>query len=236
MHTYKPHQPVIVYEDEQLLVVDKPAGLMVHGDGRSEEATLADWLVENQKVSPEIGEPWTDPRGVRIPRPGVVHRLDKDTSGLLVIAKNQKMYEWLKEQFKARTVYKTYEALVHGILKEDAGVVDRPIGRSGSDFRKKSAQRGAVGVLRDAHTEYKVLRRYSERGAAGETHVELHPKTGRTHQLRVHMKAINHPIVGDVLYGLKEDRDGGRPLMLRAVRLVVPMPDGGMKEFYCKGL
>lgn len=226
----------VVYEDENILVVDKPAGLMVHGDGRTQEKTLVDWLLDEKKVDPSLGESWTDPQGKGIPRPGIVHRLDKDTSGLLVIAKTQEMYEWLKEQFKTRSIQKVYEALVHGVVKEDAGVVDRPIGRSGSDFRKKSAQRGALGALRNAYTEYRVLKRYPGHGAVGETHLELRPKTGRTHQLRVHMKAINHPIVGDVLYGTKEDTNGDRPLMLRAVRLTVPMPDSTEKEFYCKGL
>lgn len=220
-----PDVPVI-YEDDQLLVVDKPAGLMVHSDGRTKEKTLVDWLLAHTKVPEDVGEPWTNPAGEVIPRPGIVHRLDKETSGLLVIAKTQKMYDWLKEQFKTRTTKKQYEALVHGIIREDAGVVDRPIGRSSSDFRKKSATRGAVGELRDAYTEYTVLRRYENREA---TLVSLFPKTGRTHQLRVHMKAINHPIVGDVLYGTKQDRDacarGDVGLMLRAVGLTLPMPD-----------
>jgi 23S rRNA pseudouridine1911/1915/1917 synthase len=228
---------VVVHEEADFLVIDKPAGLMVHGDGRSHGPTLVDWLLEHKKVAPEVGEPWTDPKGNMVPRPGIVHRLDRDTSGLLIVAKTQQMYEWLKEQFKKRTVEKTYEALVHGIVGQEKGVVDRPIGRSGSDFRKKSAQRGALGTLRDARTEYVVLKRFP---AEDITHVALYPKTGRTHQLRVHMKAIHHPILGDTLYGGKktslQPSLGVSGLALRAVRLCVPLPNRAeVAEFVCKG-
>jgi 23S rRNA pseudouridine1911/1915/1917 synthase len=225
-------QITILHEEDAFLVIEKPAGLMVHSDGRTHDETLVDWLLEHKKVAANVGEPWTDPEGHVLPRPGIVHRLDRDTSGVLVIAKTQHMYEWLKQQFKDRTVSKSYEALVHGHVQAEGGLIDRPIGRSSSDFRKKSAQRGAAGTMRDALTEFKVLARLAD----GTTHVALSPKTGRTHQLRVHMKAINHPIVGDVLYGTKEDRGGAVPLMLRAVRLALPMPDGTTTEFSCKGL
>lgn len=220
--------PVIIFENDEYLVVDKPAGLMVHGDGRSTEKTLVDWLLDHKKVSSNIGEPWTDPKGNVIPRPGIVHRLDRDTSGLLAVAKTQAMYEHLKKQFQERSVTKEYVALVHGDVKESSGVIDRPIGSSASDFRKKSAQRGAKGNLREAVTEYRVLKRFpsgdvrvshddtarlSKIGNQPLTLLALFPKTGRTHQLRVHMKAINHPIVGDTLYGRKGDLV---PLCLRA--------------------
>jgi 23S rRNA pseudouridine1911/1915/1917 synthase len=225
-------QIAILHEDDAFLVLDKPAGLMVHSDGRTQEKTLVDWLLENKKVAREVGEPWTDPEGHALPRPGIVHRLDRDTSGVLVIAKTQPMYEWLKQQFKDRTVIKRYEALVRGHVQAERGLIDRPIGRSSADFRKKSAQRGAAGTMRDAVTEFKVLQRFPD----GTTYVSLSPKTGRTHQLRVHMKAINHPIVGDVLYGTREDGLGEIPLMLRAVSLALPFPGGTNREFSCKGL
>lgn len=241
----------ILFEDAELLVVDKPAGLMVHSDGRTSEKTLVDWLLENKKVSADIGEPWTDSHGRVIPRPGIVHRLDKDTSGVLVIAKTQQMYEWLKSQFKDRKVIKKYEAIVHGVIKEDGGIIDRPIGRSGADFRKKSAQRGALGTMREAVTEYKVLHRFDPvLSGPGYTHVALFPKTGRTHQLRVHMKAINHPILLDPLYGgkkgleeLQTGADIGDPgkqlhlsaLALRAVSIAFSLPDGRRVDFGCEG-
>jgi 23S rRNA pseudouridine1911/1915/1917 synthase len=226
----------VVYENPDILAIEKPAGLTVHSDGRSGEKTLVDWLLTNHKVPPTIGEPWTDPAGTLIPRPGIVHRLDRDTSGLLVVAKTQSMFVWFKEQFKQRTIQKKYEALVHGVIHENKGAINRPIGRSGADFRKKSAQRGAVGDMRDAYTEYEVIQRLP----SGFTHIALYPKTGRTHQLRVHMKAIHHPIVGDVLYGPRITPNPEPPehkgLMLRAVGLSVPLPDGTTMNFSCKGL
>jgi len=149
-------------------------------------------------------------------RPGIVHRLDKDTSGVLVAARNQKSFEFLKNQFSAhslklskegrdlayggqkREVVKKYLALAEGVLKNDNGTIDLPIGRSASDFRKKLASDSAKGELREAVTEYKVLEKFPDY-----TLVEAYPKTGRTHQIRVHFKAIGHPIVCDSLYGGK---------------------------------
>jgi 23S rRNA pseudouridine1911/1915/1917 synthase len=214
--------PKILFENSDYLVVNKPAGLMVHGDGRSSESTLADWLIEQKKVSPDIGEPWTNSQGKIIPRPGIVHRLDRDTSGVLVIAKTSEMYEWLKKQFQDRLVQKEYRALVAGTILEESGTIDRQIGKSASDFRKKSATRGAKGVMRDAVTDYKVIARKD-----GKTLVALFPKTGRTHQLRVHMKAINHPIMGDTLYGgIPALVDWGHGLALHAHALTFKLPTG----------
>ena len=158
-------------------------------------------------------------------RPGIVHRLDKDTSGVLIAAKNQKAFEFLKKQFSApslklskegrdlayggqnRNIVKKYLALVEGDLKTDKGVIDLPIGRSFSDFRKKVASSDYKGELREAITEYKVLERFSVQHSMSNisdyTLVEAYPKTGRTHQIRVHLKAIGHPVVCDSLYGGK---------------------------------
>lgn len=168
---------------------------MVHGDGKSIEKTLADWVLETYPYLKDIGEPWTNPEGEVIYRPGIVHRLDRETSGLMVLAKNQEMFELLKKQFQDRLVEKRYHAFVYGELKTVKGVIDRPIGRSASDFRKYSAQRGAKGQMRDAVTKYRVLRKGPDI-----TFVEAEPKTGRTHQIRVHMKAIGHPVVCDKVY------------------------------------
>jgi 23S rRNA pseudouridine1911/1915/1917 synthase len=193
--------PSIIFENTDFLIVNKPVGLAVHADGRpaqqgrTKEHTLADWLLEKYPEIKDVGEPWTSPEGEVIYRPGIVHRLDKDTSGLMVVAKNQEMFDVLKKQFQNREVKKVYHAFVYGEMKQIKGIVDRPIGRSTKDFRKKSAQRGAKGELRDAITHFKVLNRKD-----GLSFIEAEPKTGRTHQIRVHMKAINHPIVCDKLY------------------------------------
>lgn len=178
----------IIYEDNDILVVNKPAGLLVHGLN-----SLVDWLVEKYPNIKSVGE---DPE-----RPGIVHRLDKDTSGVLLIAKNQKSFEYLKEQFQERKVKKKYLALVYGSIKNNSGIIDLPIGRSAGDARKKSALGKIKGKIREAITEYRVLRRFKDF-----TLLEAYPKTGRMHQIRVHFKAIGHPIVCDKLYGPKKQK------------------------------
>jgi len=190
----------VIHEDDEALVIDKLSGLVVHSDGKTDELTLVDWLLEKYPDIKNVGEPWTAPDGKEIPRPGIVHRLDRDTSGVMVIAKTQESFENLKKQFQNREVEKTYHAFVYGILKDDKGIIDRPIGKSKKDFRLWSAQRGARGELRDAVTEYKVLKREEDA-----TYVEVKPKTGRTHQIRVHFKAIHHPVVCDKLYAPKRE-------------------------------
>ncbi|MEK7564502.1 MAG: RluA family pseudouridine synthase [Patescibacteria group bacterium] len=186
----------ILYEDSNILAIDKPSGISVHSDGRSKEKTISDWVLENYPKMKNVGEPQGD-----ILRPGVVHRLDRDTSGVMLLAKNQKAYEFLKQQFKDRKVKKTYHALVSGFIKNDQGVINRAIGRSPRDFRRHLAGRGARGELREAITEYKVLKRLKLKAKPPEfTYLEVKPKTGRTHQIRVHMKYFNHPVVCDPLY------------------------------------
>ncbi|MCU0660190.1 MAG: RluA family pseudouridine synthase [Candidatus Pacebacteria bacterium] len=197
----------ILYENEHLLVIDKPSGLVVHADGKTDELTLVDWLLQKYPEIKDIGEPMETTNQktgekVTIVRPGIVHRIDRDTSGCLVIAKNQEMYLFLKRQFQERKIDKTYKAIVWGCVKNDTGKITAPIGRSGSDFRKWTAQRGARGELREAVTEYKVLDRF-ERGSHAFSFVEVCPKTGRTHQIRVHFKYLNHPILCDTLYAEK---------------------------------
>ena len=185
----------ILFENENILAIDKPSGLVVHSDGRTKEESVSDWLLEKYPDIKNVGEPWTSPSGEVIYRPGIVHRLDRDTSGVLIVAKNQESFLNLKLQFQDREIKKTYNAFVYGEMKEMEGVIDRPIGRSKSDFRKWSAQRGARGEMREAVTEYKVLQTSKE-----SSYVEVYPKTGRTHQIRVHFKAINHPVICDTLY------------------------------------
>ena len=190
----------ILYEDENIIAINKPAGLVVHFDGRTKEPNVADWLLEKYPETKKVGEPIKLSNGEEIIRPGIVHRIDRETSGVLLLAKNQKSFEFLKKSFQDRLIEKTYHAFVYGEMKNDDGVIDRPITRSRKDFRLWSAQRGGRGEARDAVTEYKVLKRNK-----GFTFVEANPKTGRTHQIRVHFKAINHPIICDSLYAPKRE-------------------------------
>lgn len=211
----------ILYEDESVVVVNKPTGLVVHSDGRAKDYTLADWMLEHSPQSKEVGEPLILESGDTISRPGVVHRLDKETSGVLILAKNQDAYIHLKSQFKDRLVEKIYNAFLYGELKEESGIIDRPIARSAKDFRLRSAQHGARGEHREAITEFAVIKKRK-----GFTYVEARPKTGRTHQLRAHFKALNHPIVCDKLYAPKRPCElGFKRLALHARFLMIRVPN-----------
>ncbi|MEI8123761.1 MAG: RluA family pseudouridine synthase [bacterium] len=222
----------ILYEDKDVVVINKPAGLVVHPDGKnkptsaSKEKTLVDWILKEYPRTKNVGEPTILSDGTKLLRPGIVHRIDRDTSGALIIAKNKKAYEFLKEQFQEREVHKVYNAFVYGELKEDRGMIDRPIGRSSTDFRMWSAQRNVRGEMREAVTYYKVLARKD-----GFTFLEAMPKTGRTHQIRVHFKAINYPIVQDTLYATKfyleqKNQLGFERTALHARELEIEVPSG----------
>lgn len=218
--------PTILYEDENVLAINKPTGMVVHFDGKTEEKNLTDWIVERYPEIKEVGEPSRDIKGNIILRPGIVHRLDRETSGVMLVAKNQDTFEFLKKQFQEHRVQKTYHAFVLGEIKEDDGVIDRPIGRSNKDFRMWSAQRGARGELRDAVTEYTVLKRTKEW-----SFVEARPRTGRTHQIRVHFKAIHHPLVGDLLYAPKSSFIlGFKRLALHSYNIKFELMNGEIKE------
>lgn len=188
-------EPTILYEDLDILAINKPSGLVVHSDGKTKEPNLVDWLLSKYPEIKGVGEPGRNAKGEEVLRSGIVHRLDRDTSGVMLVAKTQEAFENLKSQFQNHEIQKTYQAFVVGEMKTDRGVIDRPIGRSSKDFRMWSAQRGARGELREAVTEYKVISK-----SGGYSFVEIYPKTGRTHQIRVHFKAINYPLVGDPLY------------------------------------
>ncbi len=206
----------ILYEDDDILAVNKPAGLIVHDDGRSKGPFLTDWIAEKYPEAMKVGEPARNTKGEEIARPGIVHRLDRETSGVLLVAKTAKGFESLKKQFQDRTIKKKYLAYIWGSLEEEFGTINRPIGRNVSDFRRWSAQRGARGELREAETYWTKIKDLKSNplchppagGAeSGEdeklekfTLVEVEPKTGRTHQIRVHFAAIQHPVVGDRLY------------------------------------
>ncbi len=204
--------PVIIHEHQNYLVINKPAGLMVHGDGRSTEKTLCDFLLEQYPEIAGVGEPITLTDGGIIVRPGIVHRLDKDTSGVMLVARTAAGFAHLKAQFQARTIQKTYHAFVYGNIKNDTGVIDAPIGHSRADFRQWTSGKNARGEIRDAVTEFSVLARATDKQC---TFIEAHPKTGRTHQIRVHFKFLNNPVVSDALYA------PGRAKMLGFERLAL---------------
>ena len=188
-----------IYEDDEVILISKPKNLMVHPDGHNKEKTLVDWILESYPELKNVGEPLVLNNGEIIWRPGIVHRLDKNTSGLLLIAKTQESFENLKSQFQNREIDKKYLAIVYGEVKQDKKVIEQPIGRSKKDFRKWTTGRGIRGKSREAKTFYKVLKKNENFSL-----LELKPYTGRTHQLRVHLKFDNHPIVGDELYAGKK--------------------------------
>ena len=188
----------MLYEDEDCAVLNKPAGLVVHADGHTKEPTLTDWVRAHYPETEGVGEQVELATGEVIEKDGIVHRLDRDTSGVLVIARNQEAFKFLKRQFQARTTKKVYRAFVYGEMKREDGIIDRPIGRSTRDFREWTASNETRGTVREAVTAYRVLGR-----CAGLTYLEVLPKTGRTHQIRVHLKSIGHPIVSDKLYAVR---------------------------------
>ena len=179
----------IVYEDDDVIIVNKPQGMVVHPAPGHPDHTLVNALLYHSPLSTINGEF----------RPGIVHRIDKDTSGLLMIAKNDLAHRSLAAQLKAKTNQREYVALVHGVIKQDAGTINAPIGRSKKD-RKKQA---VVSDGRHAVTHFKVLHRFRHY-----TLVSCRLETGRTHQIRVHMKSIGHPLAGDPLYGPRKTLPG----------------------------
>ena len=163
----------IIYEDNDIIVINKPAGLLVH-PVKNEKGTLVDLF----------------------PKTKLVHRLDKNTSGLLILAKNEKIYDWLKDQFKSRKITKKYIALVHGKLKDKKGIITKTISRSRKKGRIQTT--APIGKKREAVTRYKVLKEFDNYSL-----LEVMPKTGRTHQIRIHLTSIGHPITGDSQYKFK---------------------------------
>ena len=201
----------IVYEDEDVLVINKPKGLVVHPAAGHQEDTLVNGLLFSHadQLSGINGEL----------RPGIVHRIDKDTSGLLAVAKNDLAHTVLASQLKDHSMARTYEAIVCGSFREDSGTVDAPIGRHPSD-RKKMCVNQRLG--KDAVTHWEVVARYR-----GYTHVRCRLETGRTHQIRVHMAHIGHPILGDTVYGHKKPELGQDSQCLHAGVLCFAHPRDG---------
>ncbi len=210
----------VVYEDDDLLVINKPAGLLVHEALKDEHrATVVDGLLER---SPEIAHVGDDPT-----RPGIVHRLDKDVSGLMVVAKTQEAFEALKRQFQGRTVHKEYLALVYGTLPKETDTIALKIARS----KEKGRMVARTGLQdgKEAITQYDVLKRFSTA-----TYVRVNILTGRTHQIRVHLQAIGYPIVGDKLYKVRSMKFREIPLprlFLHSHKLSIRLMDGHEKHF-----
>lgn len=230
-----PAEPIILYQDDDVMVINKPYGWLVHEDGHNDDVpTVVDWFVGLVPEAKEVGEPGFATNGDELNRAGVVHRLDRETSGVIILAKNQAAHQHLKEQFKDRLVFKEYRAFVYGRLNDRWGTINRPIGRSAKDHRRRSAERGAKGVLREAITEF-------ERIGMGEyqdenfSYVKLMPKTGRTHQLRAHLRAVDRPIVGDSLYGEKKMSTSTNlelsRMALHAHVLGITLPNGSEERF-----
>jgi 23S rRNA pseudouridine1911/1915/1917 synthase len=220
----------VLYEDDDVVVINKPAGMLVHDDGSGTEHTVVDWLLALAPEARAVGEPGHAQDGSELTRSGVVHRLDKDTSGVLILAKTNEAFQHLKAQFKDRHAKKEYRAFVYGAMREKWGTVDRPIGRSAKDFRKRSAERGSRGMRRNAVTDWELIGQNDEYA-----YLKVLPKTGRTHQIRVHLKAIGRPVVGDALYApknlLEQDNLGFSRLALHAYMLSIGLPNGETKRF-----
>lgn len=201
----------ILFEDKNLLVINKPAGISVHADGKTKETTIADWVLEKYPTLEKVGEPFEielkEGKKMKVYRPGIVHRLDRETSGALIIVKNQKTFNSLKKQFMEHTIKKVYHAFVYGVVSDPKaslltnkrGVINASIGRSSKNIRMWTAGRGARPPLREALTEYTIIKKFEVNGD-NFSYLELYPKTGRTHQIRVHLRYINHPIISDSLY------------------------------------
>lgn len=206
----------VIYEDEDVIVVVKPAGMVVHPSCGHNKGTLAGAILALCPDLAGVGE--------RL-RPGIVHRLDKDTSGLVVVAKNEGALRNLREQFKKREVKKVYVALVEGRLEPERGAIEAPIGRDPRQRKKMSVVRGGRYSL----TLYKVVEYFDEH-----TLLEVEPKTGRTHQVRVHLSFIGHPLVGDPIYGFRKQRLNVSRQFLHARTLGFRLPSGEYVEFEAK--
>ncbi len=258
-------EPVIVFENADLLVINKPAGMLVHGMARGvgdrakgagykkqrvqdanldvktelnpnispqpstpkphQESTFVDWLLEKYPEIKNVGDHSHlagEFEQKTFDRPGIVHRLDRETSGVMVVAKNQPTFNFLKKLFQGREIHKTYLALVWGLVKADRGVIDKVISIKDGSV-KRTVGRGKMP--REAITEYEVVRRCRS-GEQAMTLLRVSPKTGRTHQIRVHLNSIGHPVVGDKLYGKKKETLGLMRHFLHAESLELPLPTG----------
>jgi len=220
-------EPEVIYEDKNFIAVNKPAGLLVHPTATSKERTLVDWLLDRY---PEIWDVGDD----TAMRPGIVHRLDKTASGIMLVPRNQEYFLYFKGLFAHHQIVKTYAAVVLGKVEPPVGVIDKPIGMKAGTTRRTVH---AGKMIKSARTNYRVERHkdtfIDTTGApiannlygGGFSSVEVIPETGRTHQIRVHLASIGHPVVGDRMYGPKKEMLCQR-LLLHAVSLEFSTPSG----------
>lgn len=225
----------VLFENEDIIVINKPAGMQVHPSFNEKDNTLVNALIF---FYPEIVNVHDGAQDAEM-RPGIVHRLDKDTSGVMVVARNPEAFAALKGIFQNREVEKQYLAVAEGIFTEKTGVIEKPIARSTSYKKQVIARKNTKTIVRPAETHYRVIDELS-----GYSLVEVFPKTGRMHQIRVHLASIGHPVVGDAIYGLsnneKEEKNTQRQLLHaqklkfelfgKAYEFVSPLPDD-FKEF-----
>ncbi len=214
-------EPDVIYKDKDILVINKPSGLQVHaakisaaaqaraGTVRETPATLVDWLLEHYPGVRSVGdEPML--------RPGIVHRLDKETSGVMLVALNQKSFEYLKSLFQGHEIKKTYLAMVAGVPKEKQGTIDAPIGIQNGTMKRSIR---SAKMAKPAVTAYRVIKTLTGDDGARRSLLEVRPQTGRTHQIRVHLASIGHPVLGDRLYGPKKPLPWVSRLMLHALSI-----------------
>lgn len=209
----------ILFENKHVVVIDKPAGIIVHPDDRQDEYTIATWMKEEYGVA-KVGDEG---------REGVVHRLDRNTTGALILAKDNLSFTSLKKQFRDHTVRKVYRAIVEGNIRHETGMISLPIARAKSDFRKRTVvdmfSQDQRGEEREAITRYKVLGRAMAPNGQNYTYVECYPVTGRTHQIRAHFRGIRHPIIGDELYGSAKGKTVAPRSMLHAYSITIEIPN-----------
>lgn len=219
----------IIYEDENMVVINKPVGFDAHSDGISKIGSplVSDWVLKNYPDNAKIAGEFRLAVGGTVPRIGIVHRLDRETSGVMVIGKTEEAFNFLVKQFEDRKVMKKYHAFVYGKVADTFGVIDKPIARSRENFRQWSSDGNTRGSSRDAITEYSVIK-----SSDVFSFVEARPKTGRTHQIRVHMKSIGHPVICDKLYAPERPMLlGFSRLALHAVSLQIDCLDGVNRVF-----
>jgi len=218
--SFRAHQELrmsisVIYEDDNVIVLNKPSGIAVHKTRPDDpQSTVVDFLIAYYPSIQEVGEDSL--------RPGIVHRLDKDTSGVMVVAKNNPSFFYLKKLFQNREVTKEYIALVYGVLNSEGGDIDAPLGKIGT--RQTTRIHGKKTLFeREALTHYRLLKKFKNY-----TLLNVYPRTGRTHQIRIHLKHIGHPIVGDSIYGPRKQNppSGLNRLFLHAKSIKFSTPDG----------
>lgn len=205
----------VLYEDDDVVIINKPAGLLVHKvrGHETKDSTLVDWLLDHYPFVQGVGD---DP----VYRPGIVHRLDRETSGVLVLAKNQKAFDFLKKRFQSHDIKKVYVAIVWGRVEPETGVINKPIGLKPGTVKRTVFTKTAK-MVKDAVTEYSVRKYYDDF-----TLIEARPVTGRTHQIRVHLASIGHPVAGDKLYGKKDIPPNISRQLLHAESIELTLPSG----------